>query len=129
MSSKTSRRKIKNAIPNSGGIISMIAQRAGYAWNTVRQFINNDPELLRMVLDEEEGIDDLAESAMIVAIREHDRSAAQWWLARRRKHKFGDALDVTSGNEPLKVIIEYGNDKTTPTTPGATPGQADPQEV
>jgi hypothetical protein len=107
MSSKTSRRKIKNAIPKSGGIISVIADRAGYAWNTVRQFINNDPELLRMVLDEEEGIDDLAESAMIVAIREHDRSAAQWWLARRRKHKFGDALDVTSGNEPITLNVIY----------------------
>ena len=98
---RVSRRKIKSAIPKSGGLISVIAERAGYAWNTVRQFINNDEELLRLVTDEEEGIDDMAESAMIVAIREHDRSAAQWWLARRRKNKFGDALDITSDGEKI----------------------------
>lgn len=39
-----------------------------------------------------------------------------------------DELDVTSAGE-VKVIIEYANDNPSEVTPGAAPGQTDPEKV
>lgn len=102
-----SRRKIKDAIPNSGGVIARVAKKCGYSWVGVRDFIARDEELSAMMKDEEETIDDAAESTLIAKIFEGDESVARWWLARRRRNKFGDNIDVTSGGEQLKVLVEY----------------------
>jgi hypothetical protein len=100
-----SRRKIKAAIPGSGGIIAEICRRTGYAWGTVRDAINSDPELLRMMRDEEETIDDIAENVVIKKITGGDETSAKWWLARRRRQRYGDNVDVTSGYQPLDIKI------------------------
>ena len=112
---RIARAKIKAAIPESGGLIARIAKAAGYSWGATRDFIAADPELAEMVRDEEEKIDDMAESAIIKRISEGDEGSAKWWLSRRRRAKFGDSVDVTSGGEPLKILVEYARDKNNPT--------------
>ena len=112
---RLSRAKIKAAIPESGGLIARIAKASGYSWGATRDFIAADPELAEMVRDEEERIDDMAESAIIKRISEGDEGSAKWWLSRRRRSKFGDSVDVTSGGEPLKIVVEYARDKNNPT--------------
>ena len=102
---RLSRRKIKEAIPNSGGIISEISRRTGYSWTAVRDFINSDPELLRMLHDEEETIDDIAENVVIKKIVSGDETSAKWWLGKRRRQRYGDNVDVTSGYQPLDIKI------------------------
>ena len=89
---RISREKVKQAIPKSGGLISRIATKAGYSWTATRDFIASDEELKLLVKDEEEAIDDMAESAIIKKISEGDEQSAKWWLARRRRVKFGDSL-------------------------------------
>ena len=107
---RLSRAKIRAAIPESGGLIARIAKAAGYSWGAVRDFIAADAELAQMVLDEENRIDDMAESAVIKKISEGDDGAARWWLARRRRAKFGDNVDVTSNGEKIIVRLAHGDD-------------------
>jgi hypothetical protein len=107
---RISRAKIKAAIPNSGGIIARIAKTAGYSWGAVRDYIEADPELLQMVRDEEDIVDDVAETVLISKIQSGDESTARWWLARRRRNRYGDNLDLTSKNKPIQIIgYDYAN--------------------
>jgi hypothetical protein len=101
---KLSRSKIRAAIPSSGGLIAVIAKRAGYSWGAVRDFIKADPELSAMIQDEEETIDDMAESTVIGKIKDGDEASARWWLARRRRNRYGDSVDVTSGGAPVRLV-------------------------
>ena len=112
---RVSRQRIAQAIPGSGGVIRVIAHRTGYTWHTVRDAIDADPELLQMLRDEQEAVDDMAEATLIGKIRDGDESVARWWLARRRRDRFGESVDVTSGGKPLAKIVlswpEAGGDE------------------
>jgi len=104
---RISRNRIKNAIPGSGGVISVIARRAGYSWLRTRDFIAADPELVEMLRAEEETVNDMAEYTIITKIEDGDENAARWWLTRRRRAKFGDNVDVTSGGQPIAVNVQW----------------------
>jgi hypothetical protein len=99
-----SKAKLKKAITNSGGIIAMICKRSGYTWMAVRDFIRDDPELAAMVKNEEETIDDMAESTVINEIKNGNEATARWWLARRRRVKFGDSMDITAKIEGVVTV-------------------------
>lgn len=107
---KLSRVKIKDAIPNTGGLIAAICKKTGYSWGAVRDFIARDEELTAMLKDEQDTIDDMAESTMIKAIRDGDKSAAQWWLSRRRRGQFGDNVDITTQGQKVKGYIGISPD-------------------
>lgn len=101
---RISRQRIATAIPGSGGVISMIARRTGYSWHAVRDVIDADAELSRMLRDEQETVDDMAIATLITKIRDGDEAIARWWLARRRRRDFGDNVDVTTKNGPIGKI-------------------------
>ena len=109
-STRVSKRKLKAAIPGSGGIITHIAKHTGYSWHTVKAHIMNDPELKQMLEDAEAGIDDLAEAAIITAIKSGNTSDARWWLTRRRRERYGDTVDITSGGEQITQFVIKGGD-------------------
>ncbi len=50
----------------------------------------------------------LAVTVVIKAIRDGDIPTAKWYLTKKRKDEFGDAIDVTSGGKPL--IIDWDDD-------------------
>jgi hypothetical protein len=104
---KVSRNRIKRAIPGSGGIISRIAQATGYSWITIRDRIEKDEELSRLFREEEEKVDDLAESVLIRRIQDGDEATARWWLARRRRSRYGDNVDLTSAGGALVIRVVY----------------------
>jgi len=104
---RISRRRILNAIPGSGGVISVIARRAGYSWGATRNFIRNDPELAALLQAEEEAVNDFAESVLIERLRAGDEAVARWWLAHRRRSVYGDNLDLNaSGAIVIRVVRE-----------------------
>jgi hypothetical protein len=78
---------------------------------------------MAMVRDEEETIDDTAESTVIKKIIEGDEQSAKWWLARRRRKVFGDNLDLTTKGEALppenivQVIVHASDEETKPDEP------------
>ncbi len=104
---KVSRAKIKNAIPGSGGIVMIVARKTGYSWGAVREAIRADEELSRMMQEESETVNDFAELTIIEKIKNGDENSAKWWLARTRRAKFGDNVDVTSGGQPIKIDVEW----------------------
>lgn len=103
---KLSRKKILNAIPGSGGIIQRVAMKAGYSWGAVNEYIKADPLLVAMMEHEEETINDLAENTIIKKIADGDEASAKWWLARRRRQRFGDNVDVTSGGKSFEKMTD-----------------------
>ena len=92
------------AIPGSGGIIATIARRVGCDWWTAKRAIERYPSVKAAYGAECETVSDLAESTLIKAIKEGDVASAKWWLTKKRKEKFGDAIDITSGGERLQNI-------------------------
>ena len=105
---RISRTKVKNAIPGSGGVISAIARATGYSWYGLYKFIHNDPELSEMLRNEEEIINDLAESVLVAKIRAGDETVARWWLAHRRRNVYGDNLDLTAGGAITIRVVREG---------------------
>lgn len=104
---RVSRAKIKKAIPGSGGIVMIVARKAGYSWGAVRDAIRADEELSRMMQDEAETVNDFAELTIVEKIKNGDENSARWWLARTRRAKFGDNVDVTSGGQPVTINVEW----------------------
>jgi len=101
---RISNAKIKAAIPGSGGVIARICKVSGYSWAATRDFIAADPVLAEMLRDEEETVDDMAEATVIQKIRDGDEASARWWLARRRRARFGDNVDVTSDGKAISIV-------------------------
>jgi len=99
--------RIIKAIPGSGGVISRITKSAGYkSWTAVRDFIQADPGLISMRRDEQEGIDDLAESGLIAAMTKGDTEIMKWWLARKRA-EFNDKQSLgLTGAVTLNVVYQ-----------------------
>lgn len=109
---RLSRAKVKKAIKDSGGVIAAIARKVGASWLAVRDFIRNDEELSTLLRDEEETIDDIAEAAVITEIRKGDTHSAKWWLARRRRNKYGDNVQVENiGGVTVRIVDETEDDQ------------------
>lgn len=77
-----------------------------------------------MMQDESETINDIAEMTIIDRIKRGDENNARWWLARTRRAKFGDSVDITSGGQAIKIDVEWrtidvGQSETTSAAPEA----------
>lgn len=97
-----------DAIPGTGGIISALARKVGCAWHTAQKYIDSYPTVKQAYENECAGIDDLAETTVIKAIKGGDLGAAKWWLEKRRRDKFSDRLEVKaeiSGPEGSAIPI------------------------
>jgi hypothetical protein len=92
------------AIPGSGGIISTIAKRVGCDWDTAKKYLTEMPTVNQAWENEKERVDDMAESTLIKSIQEGNTQDAKWWLARVRREKFGDNVDVTTAGQPLTIV-------------------------
>ena len=97
-----------NAIPGTAGIIDSIAKKVGCDWHTAKKYIDEYPSIKGAYNDEVERVSDLAVTVVIKAIRDGDIPTAKWYLTKKRKDEFGDAIDVTSGGKPL--IIDWDDD-------------------
>ena len=104
---RINRTKIKSAIPDSGGIVAIVARKAGYSWGAVRDFIREDPELSRLMQDEAERVNDAAENTIIAKIMDGDDAAARWWLARTRRAKFGENVSVNLSGKVEIIPYDY----------------------
>lgn len=94
-----------SAIPGSGGIITTIAHRVGCAWMTARRYIDSHPTVLKAYKDECEAVVDMAEGTLLKSIKEGNTQDAKWYLARMRREKYGDNLDITTKGAPIKGDI------------------------
>jgi hypothetical protein len=105
---RPSRAKMLTAIASTGGVISRISAKLNYSWHATKAAIEADEVVKQAYLDECERVDDLAESVLIASFARQDNpdtDTAKWWLKSRRRAKFGDAVDVTSGGEKINPYM------------------------
>jgi len=94
-------KRIIDAIPGTGGIISQIAKKTGYEWHAVKNAVNKFPTVAQAYQDECERVSDMAQGVLMKSIQEGNTQDAKWWLARKRRQDFGDNIDVTSGGKKI----------------------------
>ncbi len=68
------------ALHNTGGIVSALAERLGCDWHTARAGIDRWPTVKRAWQNERAKVSDKAQSNVIKAIRDEDLPTSKWWL-------------------------------------------------
>ena len=91
-------------MPGTGGIVATLARRVGCDWHTAKKYIDEYPTVRQAYDDECETVCDVAESTLIQSIKDGDVSSAKWWLTKKRKPTFGDAMDITSAGAAIQVV-------------------------
>jgi len=118
------------AIPRSAGIISIIANRVGCDWNTVKAWVKNHPTVAAAYAAEIETPLDTAESVVIrniqLAAKQQqeadapvDSTDAKWYLTMKGKNRGYSTRQEISGPDGAPVPVRYievvrdaSNDKT-----------------
>ena len=99
------RRKILNAIKNSGGIQRVIYERLGVSRGTLEIWLKKVPELVELIDHEREGTLDKAEENIKNKIEEGDIETSKWFLARKGRVRGydgdggGTAIQINIGKE------------------------------
>ena len=100
-----SQKQVLEAVRDSGGIVSAVAARLGCDWNTARKYIDRWKTTQTAFEAERERVLDLAETTLVKAIKSGDVGAAKWYLSRiGRNRGFSDAVDVTTGGQPITEV-------------------------
>ena len=99
------------AINDSGGIISVIAQRVGCQWHTARDRIYKSKKLAAAFQHEQETVNDIAEGTVIKSIRDGNTQDAKWWLARIRRDRFSERQEITGADgSELEIKLTWGDE-------------------
>ena len=93
-----------DAIPGTGGIVDTIAKRVGCTWHTAKKYIDSYATIQKAYQDETERVSDLAHTVVIKAINDGDVATAKWYLTKKRKAEFGEALDITTAGQPITIV-------------------------
>lgn len=119
-----------DAIPGTGGIVSVLADRVGCAWNTAKKYVTEYATVAEVWENERERVLDKAEYVMIAviedlnkrvgeAIRNHrplpdiDTADIKWFLAMKghdRGYAKTEKHDLTTGGKPLiitEIVVEH----------------------
>lgn len=92
-----------NAMPNTGGVVSAIAEKVGCAWNTADKYIKEHPTVAQAWRNERERIVDMAEMALFKKVKEGESWAIKYTLVKLGKERgYGDAVQVTGA-----VVISW----------------------
>jgi hypothetical protein len=110
MGRKPTAQELIDAIPGSGGIVTVIAKRAGCSWHTARKWIDSYPSVLVAYENECERLLDMAESEVILAIRNHDLQMVRYYLSTKgKKRGYTERTEIT-GKDDGAIIIEWPGD-------------------
>lgn len=111
---KASVRKILNAIPGTGGLISAIAAKLKVHYHTVLNYANKYETVRQAIQEEQDKILDKAESNLFVRIKEGDEDTSKWFLARKGKQRgYSEKIDTEQKIEGgIKIIFEDAEPET-----------------
>jgi hypothetical protein len=125
MGSRIKKETVLAAIPESGGIVTIIAARLGVAWSTAKLLLEKYPDVKQAYEDELETMLDIAEGKLYENVRAGESQDIKWFLSKRgKKRGYGDAVEINQQGV-TRVEIEYVNSQNTTAdaTPGTTPDQ------
>lgn len=95
------------AIEGSAGIISVIAKKCEVEWHTIQKYIKTNEAIRQAYEDECSKISDVAESAIIAAIRDKDVNAAKWYLENKARDRgYGKPLPEEKANNITLNFID-----------------------
>ena len=115
--------KFIKAIPGTGGIIQVLADRVGCDWHTARKYTRNYPTIVQAWEAERNRITDKARHNILAAITNGDLQMSKWWLQVMDEEFIPRVKSEITGADggPLQVV--WVNDWRDPIT-DATPGPA-----
>jgi hypothetical protein len=76
-----------DAIPHTGGVITLIAQKVGCSWNTAKKYIEGHVTVKQAYDDEVESILDLGEAKLFEAVKGGEFQAIKYLLSTRGKKR------------------------------------------
>lgn len=102
---RITQKEVLEAIRDSGGIMATIARRLSCNWNTARAYCEKWETTKQALKAETETIADLAESAIMDAIRAKDIAICKWYLSTKAK-KRGYTTDLQETEQTEKEDTE-----------------------
>ena len=111
---KISKKKFKNALEDSGGVITTIANRMNVTRKAVYDWLKKHPEMREFKDQEEEKILDMAEISLFSQVREKDFGATKYILSTKGKNRgYIEKTEqaVEHKGEGFKLIINEKDDK------------------
>lgn len=101
------------AIDGSGGFITTIAKRVGCDRGTVYNAMSNYPTVKQAILDEKDGLKDMAENELLRQIKDGNTTATIFFLKTQAKDRgYIERQEITGKDgDALRVkFIDYGID-------------------
>jgi len=96
------------AIIDCGGYISAIAKTLGCKIESLRQAINNNPDLKELVYEQREELLDNAERGLVKAVNAGKLDAIKFVLSRLGRNRgYGQKLEVESSGDSASRIVVY----------------------
>ena len=97
-----------DAMPGTGGVVSLIAGVVGCAWNTAKKYIDEYPTINRAWQNERSRINDKAKHNIIKSINEGDLQMSKWWLSVL-DDEFKPKQDIKVGGtgEDGELVIKF----------------------
>ena len=98
------------ALEKSLGIVTNALKISGTAKTTYHRWINEDEAFAKDVKEVGNTALDFAESQLFKQMKDNNHSSTQFYLKNKGKGRgYGDKLDITSNNEPIKIHIDLGD--------------------
>tara|TARA_R110002020_G_scaffold130044_1_gene291051 strand:+ start:1430 stop:1786 length:357 start_codon:yes stop_codon:yes gene_type:complete len=108
--------QMKEALEKAGGFLSVAAEMLGCTRKTIYNYLDRYSELKEVCEDIREKYLDLGENELIKKIKKGSTPELIFFLKTRGKHRGyveKQELDISSGNEPIKININLdGGDNT-----------------
>jgi len=97
------------AIKDSGGIVTTIAQRVGCAWHTAKKYITNHPTVAQAWQDEREKLKDVAEVQLVKQVNNGEQWAVKYYLSTQAKDRgYTQRTEHTGANgKAIPVDVDH----------------------
>ena len=89
-----------DAIPGTGGVMSVIAKRVGCHWHTAKKYITDHATVQQAYQNEKHAVDDKAVSNIFTDISKGSIETSKWWV----RMKMGDEFAPTERIEQVTVV-------------------------
>ena len=110
---KINKKKFKEAVLDSGGVITTVAIRLGVTRKAVYDYLVRKPEFKEDLIQEEEKILDMAEISLFSQVKDKDFGATKYILStkgKKRGYVEKQESEITHKGEGIKLIINQKDD-------------------
>lgn len=103
---KLNKKKVKNAIEGSGGIISVVAQKCGVSRQAIYNYLEKHSDLKTALEQQKQMLVDKAESNLVEAVNAKQWGATKYVLSTLGKDRGYTTKVESEQSGELKIIVE-----------------------